>query len=245
MLNRIEDLGEDVVGFEAEGVVTAKDYEEHLVPAIEHVIESGVQPRLLYVLGPSFERFDIGAAFADAKVGLSHFSDFERIAVVTDRDWIEHAVRAFGVLTPSPVRTFEYESLDDAKAWVSDHIKNEFQLEVERDGDTAHIHVKLQGSLDRKAEDELISAVKAGIGDAAEVRVLVEASDFHGWSDLRALWQHIRFIAGQRAKLERVAIVGDRTWQRRLAASAKHILRLEARFFDEGKLREAQAWLKG
>jgi hypothetical protein len=85
--------------------------------------------------------------------------------------------------------------------------------------------------------------VESGIGDADELRLLVEAVDFHGWRDLRSLWQHLRFVAGLRRKLERVAIVGDARWQRRLAASARRVLGVDARFFDPGQLAEAKAWL--
>ena len=244
MLKPIEGVGANVVGFEADGVVTADDYAERMAPAIERALEDGPRPRFLYVLGPDFEKFDLGAAFADAKLGVRHFNDFERIAIVTDRDWIEHTAGAFGALMPCPVRTFKMDELADAKAWVSEPSTNEFLLNVERIGAVAHIHVKLRGSLDREAESNLIEAVKTGIGDAEEVRVLVEADDFHGWREIRALWQHIRFIAGQRAKLERVAIVGDATWQRRLVGSAKHILRIDAKFFEEGQLSEARAWLQ-
>lgn len=244
MLKPIEGLGDNVVGFEADGIVTVDDYAERLVPAVERALEHGPRPRFMYVIGPRFEKFELGAAFADAKVGMRHFNDFERIAIVTDRDWIAHTAGAFGALMPCPVRTFEYDELEDAKTWIAEPSTNEFHLDVERADSVAQIHVKLRGSLDREAEEQLIKAVKSGIGDAEELRVLVEASDFHGWSELRALWQHIRFIAGQRAKLERVAIVGDANWQRRLVTSAKHVLRIDAKFFDPGRLDEARAWLQ-
>ena len=41
-----------------------------------------------------------------------------RIAVVTDADWLEKSVQAFGWLMPGEVRGFDDDDLDDARAWV-------------------------------------------------------------------------------------------------------------------------------
>ncbi|MEZ5988723.1 MAG: STAS/SEC14 domain-containing protein [Planctomycetota bacterium] len=243
MLQTIAGLGPDVVAFEAEGVVTAEDYAERLVPAVEELIGKGRRPRFLYVLGPSFERFSLGALIADSKVGLSHLTDFDRIAVVTDNDLIEQAVRAFGLMIPCPVRTFAAADLAGAKTWVAAEPADAFDVRVERDGAIARVHARLTGSLDLEAEDRLLAVLGDGLGDATDVRVLVEADDFHGWRGVRALWHHLRFVVGNRRRIDKVAIVGEARWQRRLVGLARHVLRVEARFFEAGKLTEAKAWL--
>lgn len=243
MLKPIDELHPTVVAFEAQGIVTAEDYAERLVPAVEEVLEHHGRARFLYLLGPAFEKFSAGAAWADAKVGFSHLHDFERIAVVTDHDWIEQSVRVFGALIPCPVRVFRVDDLDGAKAWVSEQPADAFLLDIERIGPVAYVHAHLHGALDHEAEERFIRTVNDGIGDAEKVRVLIEAADFHGWRDLRSMWQHLRFVAGKRAVIDRVAIVGDATWQRRLVATAKHVLRVDARFFEQSRLEEAKAWL--
>lgn len=243
MLNPIDAPGPNVVAFEARGVVTAEDYAQQLVPAVDDTLEQYGRARLLYVLGPEFEKFSAGAAWADTKVGFSHLYEFDRIAVVTDHDWIEQSVRAFGALTPCPVRVFGADDLDAAKVWVSEQPADSFSVEVERTGSVAHVRARLQGALDHKAEEQFVRAANEGIGDADEVRVLIEAADFHGWRDLRSLWQHVRFVAGKRAVIKRVAIVGDAKWQKRLVATARHVLRVDARFFEQSKLDDAKTWL--
>ena len=244
MLKAITGLSADVIGFTAEGVVTADDYAEHLVPAIEAVLARGGTPRLLYVLGADFKRYNLGGLLADTRVGFSHLQDFDRIAVVTDHDWIEDAIRAFGMMIPCPVKVFDDDELEEAKAWIEQRPAVPFELTVERSGALAFIHARLYGTLDRETEEKLIQAAEDGIGDAGEIRVLLQAEDFHGWRDLHAFWYHIRFVAGQRRKLERVAIVSDVAWQRRLVAAARHVLRVDARQFDDDELEEAQAWLR-
>ena len=40
--------------------------------------------RIVYVLGPEFEEYEGDAMWEDAKLGMHHMFDFERVGVVTD-----------------------------------------------------------------------------------------------------------------------------------------------------------------
>ncbi len=44
----------------------------------------------------------------------------ERIAVVTDVDWILNTVKAFGFMLPCEVRVFDYALLHEARGWISE-----------------------------------------------------------------------------------------------------------------------------
>ncbi len=55
----------------------------------------------------------------DAKVGLHHWSDFERIAFVAGNGVERAAVQAFGFLMPSEVKAFSLGDLDAARAWIA------------------------------------------------------------------------------------------------------------------------------
>lgn len=41
------------------------------------------------------------------------------MAVVSDADWLENSVKAFGWLMPGKVRVFETDDVDDALEWLS------------------------------------------------------------------------------------------------------------------------------
>jgi hypothetical protein len=116
MLSLIEGLPEAVVGVEAHGKVTAEDYEQVLRPAVD---AGGGKVRLLYVLGHDFPDYTAGAAWEDAKLGLGHMRSWERIAIVSDADWLRHAIHGLGWLMPGEVRIFGLAELDDARGWVS------------------------------------------------------------------------------------------------------------------------------
>ncbi len=120
MIELIEDLPDDVLGFEAKGHVTGEDYETALIPAIERALEGRQKLNLLYVLGDEFEAYTGTAMWDDTKVGMRHPFAWRRIALVTDHDGYRHMLKAAGFLTPAEVRTFAGDELEEAKRWVSD-----------------------------------------------------------------------------------------------------------------------------
>lgn len=118
MVEIIPGLPDDVLAIRAEGTVTAEDYESVIVPAVEAKLKSHDKLRFLYHLGSDFSGFEAGAVWADTKVGLEHFRAWDRIAVVSDVEWVRGITRLFGVAMPGRVRVFRNAELDAALAWV-------------------------------------------------------------------------------------------------------------------------------
>ena len=58
--------------------------------------------------GDDFDGLDLGALWQDMKaagsVGLKHRSSWERMALVTDKDWVGYGASAFGWLAPGELR---------------------------------------------------------------------------------------------------------------------------------------------
>jgi len=117
MMRVLEDMPEGVVGLEASGQVTADDYREVMTPVLTAALERG-GTRVLYVLA-EHTTFTPGAAFADAKLGLGHFKGWEKIAVVSDADWLENSIKAFGWMMPGEVRVFDDDEVDEAMDWLA------------------------------------------------------------------------------------------------------------------------------
>jgi hypothetical protein len=112
----IEDMPVGTIGLEASGKVTDDDYRDVLVPAVEAAVKHG-KVRLLYVLDEK-SSYSPGAMWADSKLWFKDLKGWERVAVVSDADWLEHAVKAFGWMMPGEVRVFESDDVRDAKAWL-------------------------------------------------------------------------------------------------------------------------------
>lgn len=119
MIEVLKDFPENVVAVSATGKVTRSDYERVLVPAVEKTFEKHDRICFYYKLGTEFQGLESGAAWEDFKVGVSHLLRWERVAVVTNVDWIRHAVGAFAFLMPAKVRTFSVDEESGARAWVT------------------------------------------------------------------------------------------------------------------------------
>jgi hypothetical protein len=120
MIEKISDLPENVLGFSAKGTVTADDYESVIMPAVEAMFARGSKVRFLYQLGEDFSGFEAAAVWDDTKLGLKHWSGWERLAVVSDIEWVRWAVKIFGLGMPGHVRVFQNRDLVEARRWISE-----------------------------------------------------------------------------------------------------------------------------
>jgi hypothetical protein len=118
MLERI-DCPEGVLGFKAVGKIEPSDYDAVLEPAVKAMLEKRDELRLVYVLGDEFDSYSASAAFEDAKLGFGHFTKWERVAIVTDHDWLRRSIAMFGWMMPGAVKTFSLTAVDDAIAWAA------------------------------------------------------------------------------------------------------------------------------
>ncbi len=120
MVERIPDLPDNVLGFRAKGTVTADDYESVIIPAVEALFERQRKVRFLYHLGEDFSGFEAAAMWDDAKLGLKHLAGWERVAVVSDVEWIRSAIVVFALAIPGHVRVFHNRELAEATRWVGE-----------------------------------------------------------------------------------------------------------------------------
>lgn len=118
MIELIPDMPTDTLGFSAHGTVTGGDYERVVVPAVEAMLTTTPKVRLLYHLGPDFEGFDAAALWDDARLGFRHAFGWERIAVVTDVEWLRAAIRLLHFSIAGEVRVFADAEFDRARQWI-------------------------------------------------------------------------------------------------------------------------------
>jgi SpoIIAA-like len=117
VITSISPMPAGTIGFRASGTVTSEDYETVLVPALAAAAEAGPL-RLLYVLDDDLDSYTAGAMWSDTRLWAGHRHEWERVAVATDVDWVESAVRAFGWLMPGRIRLFDDDEVDAAKLWL-------------------------------------------------------------------------------------------------------------------------------
>jgi len=120
MIEKMTDLPDNVLGFTAKGTVTMNDYETIIIPAVEDLFSRKKKVRFLYHLGKDVTGFEAAAIWDDTKLGLKHLTGWERMAVVSDIEWVRAAIRIFGVVIPGHVRVFHNNELAEATRWISD-----------------------------------------------------------------------------------------------------------------------------
>lgn len=73
------------------------------------------------------------------------------------------------------------------------------------------------------------------------LRVLLEMKDFHGW-DSSGLWEDIKFDLKHFSGVERVAMVGEKEWQKGMSQFCRPFTTAKVRYFDQSALDEARQW---
>jgi hypothetical protein len=119
MMTRLHGFSGNIVGVSGGGRVTRGDYETVLIPAVQEALKRSEKVRLYYQIEPDFAGLEPAAMWEDFSIGVEHLTRWERIAVVTDVEWIRLAVQAFGFLMPGKVEIFALNEATRARAWVA------------------------------------------------------------------------------------------------------------------------------
>lgn len=120
MLRPMTDMPAGTIGFEAVGEVEDDDWEETVEPVLRRELAAGRKVRLLYLLGAEARDVEGDAMRADTGFRARHATSFERVAVVSDEDWIRPALRALSFLLPGKARGFRVHDITAAKAWLAE-----------------------------------------------------------------------------------------------------------------------------
>ena len=116
------DLPQGTVGWRVAGTLTREEYHEMLDPVLER-LEQGETLSLLVVAGDDFHGLDAPALWEDLKnapkAGVKYRKSWQRVAVVTSKEWMRHAVAAMGCLYPGEMRVFDLDQMQEATDWLA------------------------------------------------------------------------------------------------------------------------------
>ena len=105
------------------------------------------------------------------------------------------------------------------------------------------LEVRIGGKLAKQDYEHFGPEVERLIGVHGKIRVLVELHDFHGWT-AGALWEDIKFDMKHFSHIERIAIIGETSWQHGMAVFCKPFTSASVRYFDQAQKAEAESWIK-
>jgi hypothetical protein len=86
---------------------------------LRRLIAEGRKVRLLYLLGPQLTDYEGDALKEEVKFTAHHPTAYERVAVVSDEEWLRPALRVLSVLVPGQLRGFAVADLQNAKSWAA------------------------------------------------------------------------------------------------------------------------------
>ncbi len=228
-----------LIEVELSGEVTSSDYSNTLVPAIEAALKDHDAVRLLIIVGPEFKGYDLGAAWEDTKLGLSHWRGFDRAAVVTDNTWVKTGVRLAAPLMPCPVQVFDMSDVEEARRWLRESLGAIHVIDL---GGPC-VQVSLMGKVDPEEYEQAEQELDKLLSERDGFRLLIDLREFDGWQGLTALAAHFRLARNHVGLLDRAAIVGDRAWQHIAQRVGRHVLGTRTEFFAPEEFENAKNWL--
>lgn len=89
----------------------------------------------------------------------------------------------------------------------------------------------------------IMPEVNALVEREGNIRLLFDLSDFK-WEQMGAWLSDIEFGMEFRNKIEKMAIVGDKAWERWITHLAKPFYARDARFFEVKNSADAWSWLR-
>ena len=111
-----EKEGGKVLEVRVTGKLQHEDY-EHFVPEFDRLVKQHGKIRLLFEM-IDFHGWEAHAAWDDLKLGVKHFLDIERIAMVGEKKWQEWMARFCRPFTRAKVRYFESKAIEEARNWL-------------------------------------------------------------------------------------------------------------------------------
>lgn len=103
--------------------------------------------------------------------------------------------------------------------------------------------VYVTGKLTSDDYEQFLPAVEDRICKKGKLRILFNMHDFHGWT-AGALWEDFKFDVHHFKDIERLAIVGEKRWQKGMSAFCKPFTTAQIRYFDRSEVEAARTWLR-
>lgn len=199
-----------------------------------------------------YEGMSMEALIADTRYGLTHLNElnkYKRIAVITDKDWIEALIWLENkVFSQSDMRCFETDEREKAEAFVNGETiaPKEYAPSVTRiptsrpDLLAFNIHDKIRGG-DATAVFGFLNAAYDAFG---KIDLLVAIDDYEGfelgmifdaktWKTKTASLSHIN----------RYAIVGGPSFLTSTAQFMGAFMPVDIKVFAKGEMNDALKWL--
>jgi len=115
-------------------------------------------------------------------------------------------------------------------------------VNIQQDYAAKVLVIRLSGKLLHKDYQAFVPEIERQLDQNGQLRLLVDMQDFHGWS-VAAVWDDMKFNWKHFRDFERIAFVGGKRWEQKMAQMCRPFTKARVRYFDHGQMDEAQAWI--
>ena len=105
------------------------------------------------------------------------------------------------------------------------------------------LEVQVSGKLSHEDYVHFTPKFEEQIKVHGKIRVLFDMVDFHGWK-AEALWDDVKLDLKHSSDIERLAIVGDKEWEKGMSSFCRPFTSAEIRYFDQSQKVEAREWIE-
>lgn len=114
---------------------------------------------------------------------------------------------------------------------------------VQLHDDQKILYMVVSGKLSNDDFDKISSLVHSKVRKFGKIRLYYEMNQFKGWTFL-AFWRDLYLDLKFRNKVEKIAMVGEKSWEKWMADIIRPFSGAELRFYGPSRKDEAMEWIK-
>lgn len=118
MITIMQETEGNTLVVKATELLTSQDYKKVFIPQLNQLIDKFGKIRIVFYLAENFRGWELGAAWDDAAFGIQHRHDFEKLALVSDKTWVEWATKIGSCFIDGEVKTYTPAEFQDAVDWI-------------------------------------------------------------------------------------------------------------------------------
>jgi len=105
------------------------------------------------------------------------------------------------------------------------------------------IEAMITGKLTERDYEIIIPELERRIREFGKLRLVIILENFQGWT-AGAMWEDIKFDFKHFHDVEKIALLGERKWEKTATLFSRPFTGAELRYFSNEELDEARSWVR-
>lgn len=120
--------------------------------------------------------------------------------------------------------------------------RNDEMIAIAAADESNILSVEVTGTLTKQDYEDFVPMVEKWVSKRIHPRILIEFENFHGWTPV-AFWEDIKFGAKHFREVDRLAIIGDKKWEKGMAVFCELFTTAEVGYFNKSEEEDAKRWI--